>query len=82
MNHTCAIVIYTCGTFYTKMSLVDFTLLHKIEIGISSEILTLSVPIFNTTYHTITICENPFWCLTHAGGGGGGGTDASRSDTP
>ena len=25
------------------------------------------VPIFNTTYHSITINENPFWCLTHAG---------------
>ena len=20
----------------------------------------------DTTYHTITICENPFWCLSHA----------------
>ena len=25
------------------------------------------VPIFNTTYHNITILENPFWCLTHTG---------------
>ena len=49
-----ATYITTYGTFYTKM-------------GLFYNIQFKSIPIFNTTYHTITIRESPFWCLTHAG---------------
>ena len=42
---------------------MDFIYSIKNQIGISSEILTLSGSHFE---HNIPICDNPLWYLTHA----------------